>query len=143
MSIQIRSYNSGDDEALVNFLTDIFNGWPKFDLPHGSLEYWRWKYRDNPLNKMIIGLAIHNDEIIGSRHSLMQKLKIGKELFLSTSGLDIAVHRDFRGMGISSKMRAHDLEVEKAAGVKLHYGIDSNPIFLKKAKRSNYPSPFQ
>jgi hypothetical protein len=142
MSVLVRSYNSSDDEELVNFLVEVFNGWPKFDLPCSPLDYWRWKYRDNPLNIMIIGLATHNGKIIGCRHDLIQTLKIGKDLFLSTSGLDIAVHKDFRGIRLSSKMRAHDVEIEKAKGIKLHYGIDTHPILLKKVKRSNYPFPF-
>jgi hypothetical protein len=72
----------------------------------------------------------------------MQRIKIGKSLFLSGHGVDVATHIDYRGMGVYGKTRAHITDLEKAASVEFHYGIDTNPILIKRAKRENIGFPY-
>ena len=61
--IEIRSYQPGDEEEIVELLELVFGGWPKLDLNCDSINHWRWKYVDYPSGNVIVN--------VGHTHSLV------------------------------------------------------------------------
>ena len=141
MAISIRAYQQGDEQKIVDLLTETFNGWPKRDLQCDPVDHWRWKFLDNPLKKCVVALATSEDRVIGCFHDIIQRIKIGEDFYLSGHGVDVATHVKYRGTGVYGKVRSHINELERNAGVEFHYGIDSNPILVKRAKRLNVGFP--
>jgi len=133
--ITIRLYQEGDEHGIVDLLNTVFEPWPQFDIPCSSLDHWIWKHKENPIGESIIVVAEKNDEIIGSMHSMLKRVKIGYSIVPAISGLDEATHPDFRGMGIYSKIRDMMYEERENSGIQYMYGGTTNPILIASSKR--------
>lgn len=133
----VRAYQPGDDEAIVELLEVVFDGWPNFDLVCSPLEHWRWKYQNNPLRTNRITLGISDNRIVGCNHYLPLKVKIGNKVYLSSQGLDVAVHSDFRRMAIFNKMMDLGIKMKKEYGSQFHYYVTWN-LNLSKFLLSYY-----
>ena len=101
---EFRSYLLGDEVRIVKLLQSVFDGWPRLDLEYSPLDYWRWKFRDNPHGMSSITLAESGDEIVGCHHTMPVRIKIGEEVFLCTSGADLALHPNYRRRGYQKAM---------------------------------------
>jgi hypothetical protein len=144
MAISIRDYQQGDEQKIVDLLTETFNGWPHSDLTCTPLERWIWKFIDNPLKIRVIPLATSDDKVIGCAHDLVQRIKIGEGYYLISQGVDVATHVNYRGMNIWNKLMLHKVKLEKAAGIEFYYAVATNPIIIKWNKRRGdiaFPSP--
>ena len=129
----VRPYNYGDEEKIVELLELSFNGWPKFNLSHTPLEHWRWKYLDNPVNMTIIAVVELDGRIIGCWHRIPQKIKFGETVTFAGQGVDVAVHPDFQGRGISSKLREKTFDISMNIDVPMSIGINDHPVLRKSA----------
>lgn len=136
--IEICPYISGEEKELINLLINTFNPWPRFDLSSTPLDYWTWKFRDNPQNRLLITLAKFNDEIVGCYHSLSQCYKIGDRIIPVYQGVDVAVRDDFRGKGIYKKIAQYTYTREDELGESLHLGIETQEATLKVATQNRF-----
>jgi hypothetical protein len=131
----VRPYHPGDEEGIVELLELAFNGWPHFDLKCTPLDHWRWKHNDNPNGKSIISVAVSDDRIIGCVHSIPKMIKIRDKIYLCCDVGDVAVHPDFRGLGIYNKIDDLKYELLTRANVYLAYGVSGNPIVIRRGTK--------
>ena len=138
----VRPYRPGDEVEIVDLLQLVFDGWPKFDLRCSPLDHWKWKYLDNPSHKSVICVASSDEEIIGVNHQLPVQIKVGDEVILSHYGADLAIHPDFRRMGVSNELIEASDSSGKRAGGQFVYCVTSNPILMKSysKKYRSFPS---
>jgi predicted N-acetyltransferase YhbS len=138
---KIRPYRTGDEEEINKLLQLVFDGWPSFDLSCSALDYWSWKHLDNPFKRSLIVVCVSNNRIVGVDHSIPLRIKIGNRVVLSYYGADLAVHPDFRRMGISKKMDEMCGEPRKEVGVQFYYFVTRNPILVKSYSKfySRFP----
>jgi hypothetical protein len=137
--IEIRPYESGDEERIVGLLETVFNGWPSFDLGCGPLDHWRWKYLDNPLQKIAICVAEKGEEIVGCAHNVQQRVKIGGGLHLLPFGADAAVHPEYRKRGLHTRMGELKTEMGRRQGALPHYSVSANPVLIGRNLRRSRP----
>ena len=71
-------YEPGDEKQLVELLDLVFGGWPDRDLACSKVDFWRWKYLDNP-NGSLVTLAEESGEIHGSVHTMIKKINFVKK----------------------------------------------------------------
>ena len=143
MSYSIHKYQPGDEEDIVNFLVEAFDGWPHFDLQCPPVDHWRWKFIDNPQKLTVATLAKSEGRIVGCLHGLPQRLKIGDQMFLSCQGVDAATHPDFRGIGVYSKLRKYKLELIRNTAINFYFVVSAHPLLIDKNKREGRPAlPF-
>lgn len=135
---EVRPYQPGDEEEIVELLELVFDVWPHFDLKCTPLEYWKWKYQENPMKKNFITVAINGGKIIGCSHAIPIRMKIGDAVFLCSFGIDLAVHPDFRRMGISNKMHELREELRKKSDI-IFAPIESGVPILIKHYSKIYP----
>ncbi len=133
--IQIREYRDGDEAQIVNLLELIFEGWPDFDISGSSLDHWMWKHKDNPYGKSIIATGRMKEEIISCLHYIPIRIKIGSKVVTTGNGTDAAVHKDYRRMGIYSKMRSLLYNVMLNENMYSTCSLDSVPILIQNAER--------
>lgn len=131
----VRPYRQGDEEEVIRLLDMVFKGWPHFDLTCSPLDHWRWKFEENPLEKISIVVSECDNGIIGCAHLTPQNIKIGSKNLLCFQTVDTAVHPDFRRMGLFNKMNVRRQELLVRANANLVYAISGNPILLKTAMK--------
>ena len=136
---EVRPYRPGDEEEVVQLLELVFNGWPHMDLPCSPLEHWLWKHTDNPFKKSIVMVAEKDGRIIGANHTILLKIRIGNEVVIGGQATDLAVHPDFRGVGVRTKMRLSKYPRCERAGVKFYLAVSGNPIVIKSEIRRRNP----
>ena len=137
----VRYYELGDERGIVDLLSHAFNGWPKLKVD--PLSYWRWKYVDSPFWKNDISVALHGDQIIGCKHSVYQKIKVGDEILECTLGSDLAVHDDYRGMGVYKQLSAMSSRKKVEFGYDISYFVTSNPILISRFRDEHDSLPHE
>jgi len=137
--IEIRPYESGDEDSIVDLLETVFKGWPSFDLSCTPLDHWRWKYLDNPLQKVVVCVAEKGDEIVGCTHNVPQRVKIGGSIHLLPFGADAAVHPEHRARGLHTLMGELKTEIGGRQGLLPHYSVSANPVLIGRNLRRSRP----
>lgn len=138
----VRKYRRGDEYQIVELLSLVFDGWPHIDLDCDPLEYWIWRYRDNPTKKSIVTVAESHNRIIGCHHVFEVKIKVGNKIYPGGTSSDLAVHPNYRRMGISKKMReGFSWPWSKKEGILFDYFIIGNPILVERFKKTKQRLP--
>lgn len=92
----IRLYQTGEEEAIIEVLKYSFPDWSKKGSP---LDYWKRKTLDTPFGSIAV-VVVSNNKIIGNEHEIKLNIKIGDTIVLSQYGDDTSIHPDYRGMGL-------------------------------------------
>ena len=95
LSFTNRSYESGDEEKIIELLSIIFDGWPHLKLSYSKKDYWRWKILGAPSGLNQVGLAFNGDQLIGCNHAYYMDIKIGENIYLGRQAVDFGVHPDY------------------------------------------------
>ena len=134
--IIIRPYEEDDIPNLVDLLDTVFVNWPHVVIEGSKIDYWRWKYLENPVKPSSIMLGVDKNEIIGC-HSIQYSHIIidGKPILGGTTG-DFAIHPNYRGQGLASRISVPSETKGENEGLKLIYFITSNPILIKSFTQS-------
>lgn len=140
-NIIIRSYQPGDEENVVKLLNSGFDGWPHFDLTCSTLDHWKWKYQDNPLDAYFMAVGLSDDKIIGINHAIPIRIKIGDLIFLCAYAGDTVVDEKYRGRGIYDNLVEYKNELLKLEDIKFVYMVTMNPILIKKYLYTRFPFP--
>lgn len=134
-SFTCREYESGDEKQLVELLDLVFGGWPDKDLVCSKVDFWRWKYLDNPIGLKAVVVALDGDRIIGCGHRSYFRVKIGDDVVLCGQGMDVVTHPDYRGRGVFSKLEVLKDNAPANNERLLNYAVHVNPILIEKIKR--------
>jgi len=135
MDYKVREYRPGDEEQIVPLLQLVFNGWR-------DLDFWRWKYLDNPLKMNIIAVAEIDGRIIGSDGAVFKRIKVGDNVLLGNYGTDGGVHPDFRRMGVYKNISILKTELRRKAGIELNYFCTENPIVIELFSKTHFIFPY-
>lgn len=134
--IKVRPYESGEETQIVELLTETFDGWPHEEINCSPVDYWRWKYLDNPVYDNLVMLGEDNGRIIGCHHKILLNIIYKNKVILGTTSVDLAVHRDYRNQGLMTTISVPNEVAGEEKGVKLSYFITSNPILIKTFTQS-------
>ena len=142
---ELRSYRPGDEHGIVQLLQSVFGRWPKIDLNCEPVDHWRWKYLENPVKNLNVVVGVSENEIISCHHGLRHRIKIGDEVYLGSIAMDLAVHPDFRGMGLFPEMTGFLAENSINLGVRFAHWLTGNPLVIKRnlKTRPQFPYPIK
>jgi len=131
---EVREYQKGDEEQIIELLEQAFPHWPGYNIQKSKLDFWKWKYfKDNNLRGIVV--AESQGKIIGCGHGVNREIKIGNGLYLMRFGGDVAVHQDYRRMGIYGKMRDLSKKIRRENGVDMVFSATTNPIMIESGKK--------
>lgn len=130
-----REYELGDEKQIVELLDLVFGGWPDRDLVCSKVDFWQWKYLDNPIGLKAVVVALDGDRIIGCSHRSYFRVKIGDCVLLCGQGMDVATHPKYRGRGVFTKLE--ELKDSAPANTErlLNYAVHVSPILIARLKR--------
>jgi GNAT superfamily N-acetyltransferase len=129
----VRLYEPGDEEEIIELLKTSFPEWKEIRSP---IEYWKWKYIENPLGSIIV-VADWNGKIVGVVHRLNLNIKTDEKTF-SNYGDDVTVHSDYRKKGIYKNMIKYTEELSKEKKITLNFGISISDYTVSMAEREGY-----
>ncbi len=121
---EVRLYRPGDEEEIIPLLKLVFPGWR-------GIDFWKWMYEENYLKTNLITVATAEGRVVGASLSIPLRIKIGEGTYLSTYGSDVAVHPDYRRMGIHNRMVELKKELMVRNGVRINYAHTFNPIVIE------------
>jgi len=134
-TLVLEEYSEEKHDLIVDLLTNVFDGWPKIDIDVSSVDYWKWKYLKNPLEKRNICYYI-DDRIVACSHRIPKKCIIRDLEFYANQGADAAVDPAYRGRGLWNNLRdLHDL-IDQRNGINFSYFITGNQIIIDKFNKS-------
>ena len=138
--VKIRGWNAGDEKKIIELLDIVFNNWPHLDLECSKMDHFNWKF-SNPLSRETTALATDGDRIVGTFLTTFCHLKLGNTTYLTSNGCDVAVHPDYRGLGLFNKTRDYTNAQRVVYGVKTHLGRSGNQIVSEKYNRETQTNP--
>jgi GNAT superfamily N-acetyltransferase len=92
--IQYRPYIPGDEHAILALFRESFGG------RHMTMDYWQWRFRDNPVGQVLIELAWDGDKLAG--HYAVSPVWMNIQGQRTHCGLSVTTmtHPDHRGQGL-------------------------------------------
>lgn len=110
--LDLRPYVPGDEEAIV----ELFHA--SFGQTIG-LDFWRWRFRDNPAGPGIIELAWDGDRLAAHYAVSPVLLTVGGERVASALSGTTMTHPDYRGLGlfVTLARRVYDRMREQGFGL--------------------------
>ena len=97
----IRDYISGDEVKIIELFKLAFN-------KELSIEYWRWRFVQNPLNKIQIKLMFDDDKLVGHYAVSPQELLVNGGKVRAALSMTTMTHPEYTGKGIFTQL-ASDL----------------------------------
>jgi hypothetical protein len=132
--MEIRNYQQGDEVKILDLFKQSFH-------KEMSLEYWKWRFIDNPVNKVMIKLMWDNDVLAGHYAVSPLTISIDKEEYLSALSMTTMTHPDYAGRGIFSDLAEKMYEEENTRyDLKAVWGypnLNSHYAFIKNLKWAN------
>ena len=138
--VNFRRYHPGDEEGIVELLDETFSGWPQEEINCSPIDYWRWKYHDNPLHELLVSLGEVDGKIIGCHHRIPLKIWFKGKTLIATTAVDFAVHKDYRGQGLSYQISSVNMRAGEQHGADLSYFITSNPLLIRRYTQDRDPN---
>jgi len=97
-----RNYKEGDEKEIILLLKSVFKS-PKFD----DEKYWNWLHKDNPAKMSKISVVEYDRKIIGHCGLVPAFMMIDNKLQIGFYAANIAVHQNYRRLGIFSNLWRH------------------------------------
>jgi len=137
MDIHIRPYKDGDENQIVELTIESFGDWPTIDINCTKTDYWKWKQVDTPIADNMVMVALDGDRIIGVSPQNFVHMKLMDEQVLGCYAGDLAIHKEYRGQGISKRLD-HIMAEREKKNASFSYFVTRNPILVKSYDKQ-YP----
>lgn len=112
-----RHYLNGDEYKLIRLFASAWGKWH-------SLEYWRWKYCQNPqgFSERLIWVA-EVDDLVGHYAIIGTRLKLGDTYILGAQSVDTATHPKYQRRGIFKDLAMSVYEHASQIEIPVVYGF--------------------
>lgn len=123
----------GNDEDVPKIIELLRVSLGESMIPKSEI-LWNWKHVANPFGKSPVLVAEEGDRLIGVRAFLKWEFQSGGEIRKACRAVDTAVHPDFQGQGLFTKLTLGLIESLKENGVDFIYNTpnaSSTPGYLK------------
>lgn len=125
--IQLRPYNAGDEEHILMLFENAFQR-------QMTLNYWHWRFRENPLHRTAIELAWYGNTLVSHYAVSLVEAEIqGQRIMTALAGTTMT-HTSFRGLNLFQSLGKQLYARLKQDGVKLVWGFPNNKIHRSRVK---------
>jgi N-acetylglutamate synthase-like GNAT family acetyltransferase len=127
------TYRAGKDDDIPQIVALLRASLGEELLPK-SESFWNWKHVINPFGKSPLAIAVHNDKIIGVRAFMQWSWAGNNKNYRALRAVDTAVHPDYQGFGIFTKLTLGLVNTCKEEGFDLIFNTPndkSRPGYLK------------
>lgn len=100
MELLFRSYKKGDEKKIIELFQLVF----KQEM---TIDYWEWRFKNNPYGDLEISLAFDGDELVGHYAISPVIFTSNGQLFKAAHSMTTMTHPDYQGKGIFNKLANH------------------------------------
>ncbi|KFD41185.1 hypothetical protein DK28_0211545 [Peptococcaceae bacterium SCADC1_2_3] len=127
----------------IEELVDLFNIVMRQNQEKISLDFWKWKHLENPLNSSDPKLIVAEDgaRIIGARAFMLAEFMLEDNKVKVAQLCDAMVHPDYRRQGIFKKMNDLVISYCTEQGICFFYGFPGtmNPLLRNRVLQKVLP----
>lgn len=139
--VTVRTFRPEDEAGLLQLLALAFDGWPHREVAVEAAAYLHWKLRNSKEALHSHTVAEANGTIVGCRLFRLFDIHSSIGPLRGCWGFDAAVHPDYRGLGVMTRLR--DLAIERHRGfVDLQIGGYSRIEAMQRVHSSEERHPF-
>lgn len=112
-----------------------------FDAVHSvrpSMEYLVWKFDNNPAGATIRVVADAAGKIVGQCVLWPTNLQLGKEIVRGTQRMDSAIHPDYQGQGLFTKLTEMCMNTAAENGIEVFYAFPNKKSYQLSIGRLNW-----
>ena len=119
-TMEIKDYQSGDEKKILELFEGIFH-------KSMSIEYWNWRFKDNPVGKIMIKLMWEGD-ILAGQYAVSPVILINnREEQLTALSMTTMTHPDYTGRGVFTMLAERLYEDESVKNdLKAVWGFPNN-----------------
>jgi GNAT superfamily N-acetyltransferase len=121
--IRIRKYAPGDEKEILKLFECVFKR-------KMTLDYWRWRYSNNPAEHGFISLAFYDDKLIGHYAVVPARAIFKNKAILVALSMTTMTHPEYKGMGIFPLLAKDAYQEARRRGYKLIYGFPNDQSHL-------------
>lgn len=110
MNWAIKKASSEDRDGILALLEESFSGYWTASQSIYSPEFWDWLYKDNPAGQAVTFIAESDGKVVGHFPNVLERIKIGKNVFHGGMVLHLATHADYRKQGIFKNLGKASIE---------------------------------
>jgi len=125
--MKIRPFEHKDTNSLIELLEIVYR-------KSFTIDWWNWKYNQNPMGESIILVAEDNGKIVGLRSFWKYDLMYRSNLLKAYQPVDTVVHEEYRGQGLFTKLTVAAINEAKQNNADLLFNFpnqNSLPGYLK------------
>jgi hypothetical protein len=104
--VKVRGFEAGDGPGVLELLQETFGDWPRDFKGIAPSEFFRWKHMDGPLGPSKLLVAEADDVVVGFLAYMPWRFLASGQVLSTMRGVDLAVHRSYRQLGVSMAIRA-------------------------------------
>lgn len=112
----IRKFEDADEAGVINLHASAFNALT-------DLDYWLWKYKENPAGSMRYVAEDKKEGIVGHYGLIFQKIKIGDKIVTGSQAVDAMTHPKFQRQGMFVKLGKEILHQAGNEGIFFTFGF--------------------
>lgn len=94
--LTVRRYQSGDESLILGTFRKVFQR-------DRSLEFWKWRFGENPFSSPVLGLAQSENEIVAHYGTIPVPLNVAGGKVMAAQSVDTIVVEKFRKEGLFQK----------------------------------------
>jgi len=133
-AVTIRGYAPDrDDEGLLELFRASFPGWPTVTTRVPAIDHLRWKTRSHPRAAEASVVAEADGRLIGASMQWVYSALVRGKTQIATSGMDTAVHPDFRGQDVYTRLRSEHATFDPWVDFRIGSTVNE---FIKRKRES-------
>lgn len=131
----VQEYRPGLEKDIVDILIRGFGGWPKIDISCTPIDFWLWKYIDNPTGHVNLHVVMDGDRVICCDHGQPRRIKVGEKVRLGSCRGDLTVDREYRGRGVWVYSNEYATYTEIRDGFDFVYYLTGNETVVRRMSK--------
>lgn len=123
-----RDYKEGDEVQILNLFEKVFS-------KKITLDFWKWRFIENPFGPGIIKLLFDNNLLVGHYAVIPMVVQVKNNLVKAVFSMTTMTHPDYQGQGIFSYLAGETYREAGERGFEFVYGFpnkNSYHGFIKK-----------
>jgi len=112
----VRKYEDGDEAQIIDLYSLVFK-------MSENMNYWTWKYKENPVGFKIYVAEDKKGRIVGHYGLILAKIKIRNKLITGSQAVEAMTHPHYQHQGMFVKLGKEILREAGAEGIPLTYGF--------------------